>query len=132
MTKYTKVAKSLNEEKRMATFVVLEPQDNDGFTTDLHGDVYSAEDIAEAHLSFHKCQKSNLMHMAPTESFSFVESYILQADTPIGEVSVKKGSWIATIQVDPDPSNDWIWDGIKSGRFNGLSIQCDATAEDLE
>ena len=38
--KQVSVAKSLNEEKRRATFVVLEPQDDDGTTTDLHGDWY--------------------------------------------------------------------------------------------
>ena len=73
--KQVSVAKSLDMEKRRATFVVLEPQPEDGTTTDLHGDWYSEEDIAEGCYSFNKhCRKANLLHLIDTIGFQFIES----------------------------------------------------------
>jgi hypothetical protein len=37
------IKKSANDEKRLATFVVLEPQSDDLTTTDLHEDWYDAD-----------------------------------------------------------------------------------------
>ena len=48
------ITKSLNESKRLATFVVLEPQEDDGMTTDLHGDYYDEETILDACIQFMK------------------------------------------------------------------------------
>ena len=126
--KQVSVVKSLNEEKRRATFVVLEPQDEDGTTTDLHTHWYSDEDVAEGCYSFNKyCKsKANIFHMIKTEGYQFIESYILPGDSTIGETQVKKGTWVATIEVPDERQHDWIWEGIKDGTFNGLSIQCDA------
>ena len=73
--KQVSVAKSLDMEKRRATSVVLEPQPEDGTTTDLHGDWYSEEDIAEGCYSFNKhCRKANLLHLIDTNGFQFIES----------------------------------------------------------
>ena len=130
MTKETKkvsVAKSLDEEKRRATFVVLEPQDDDGTTSDLHGDWYSESEVAEACYSFNRhCRKANLLHMIDTNGIEFIESYVLPGESTIGETKVKKGSWVATIEIEDETQHDWIWEGIKDGTFNGLSVQCDA------
>ena len=127
------VAKSLSIEKRRATFVVLEPQDEDGMTTDLHGDWYSEEEVAEACYSFNKfCRKANLLHLIDTNGFQFIESYILPTKATIGETEVKKGSWLQTIEVENEKQYDWIWDGIKDGTFNGLSVQCAAYEEPME
>lgn len=129
----TSVAKSLDTEKRRATFVVLEPQDDDGMTSDLHLDWYDAEEIAEGCYSFNRhCRKANLLHMIDTTGFQFIESYILPDDAIIGNTRVKKGSWIATIEVEDQREHDWIWEGIKDGTFNGLSIQCDAYQSPME
>ena len=99
--KQVSVVKSLNMEKRRATFVVLEPQPEDGTTTDPHGDWYSEEDIAEGCYSFNKhCRKANLLHLIDTNGFQFIESYILPSEATIGETKVKKGSWVATIEVE--------------------------------
>jgi hypothetical protein len=128
-----KIAKALNEEMRLATFVVLEPQDDDGLTTDLHGDTYTADMIEKSCINFNRfCQKANLLHMVDTEGYSFVESYVTRGDVVIGEKLVKAGSWIATIYVEDNPVHDWIWQGIKDGAFNGLSVQCMATTEALD
>ncbi len=45
------VVKSVNTEKRLATFVVLEPQDDDGMTTDLHGDYYDEDTVVSCKVS---------------------------------------------------------------------------------
>ena len=126
------ITKSLNEEKRTATFLVLEPQDQDMLTTDLHLDWYDAEMVESSCRNFNKyCMKANILHVAPTQGFSFVESYITPAEFILGDKYVKKGSWLATIQVEPDAEYDWIWDGIKSGSFNGLSIQAIGQVEEI-
>lgn len=130
-TKKSLITKSLNDEKRLATFVVLEPQDDDGMTTDLHGDYYNEETILGACLEFNKSihlRKGKLLHMVETEGYSFVESYVTPAEMQIGDVTIKKGTWLATVHV----SADWIWEGIKDGTFNGLSVECMGTTEDIE
>ena len=60
------------------------------------------------------------------------QSYILPSEATIGETKVKKGSWVATIEVEDSEQYDWIWEGIKDGTFNGLSIQCDAYEQPME
>lgn len=127
------VAKAVNEELRLATFVVLEPQDDDGMTSDLHLDWYSAETIEKSCLNFNRfCSKANILHMVDTNGYDFVESYITRGDVVIGERLVKSGSWIATIYVQDEPQYEWIWQGIKDGTFNGLSVQCMATTQNIE
>ena len=126
-TKNVSVAKALNEELQQVTYVAMKPG------VDLHGDWYSEEDIAEGCYSFNKhCRKANLLHLIDTNGFQFIESYILPSEATIGETKVKKGSWVATIEVEDSEQYDWIWEGIKDGTFNGLSIQCDAYEQPME
>lgn len=133
---FTPVSKALNVEKRRASFVVLEPQPEDYTTTDLHEDWYDEDAVTEGCYSFNrnlkKYNKSNIFHMVSTTGYSFIESYILPGDVTIGETFVKKGSWIATIEVEDSEQHNWIWEGIKDGSFNGLSIQCMAEEEPIE
>jgi Putative phage serine protease XkdF len=125
----TGVIKSVDQEKRLATFVVLEPQDDDGLTTDAHGDTYTEDEVEKACHNFNRlCGAANLFHAMPTTGYEFVESYISKADMVIGTEFIRKGTWLATIYV----SEDWIWEGIKDGTFDGLSIQCMGTVENLE
>ena len=122
------IQKSLNEEKQIATFIVLEPQDPD-LTTDLHADTYDAETIADACYQFNKnmhLRKANLHHAVDTDGYEFLESYILPADMSIENKIIKAGTWLMTLRC-----SDWIWAGIKSGAFNGVSVQCKGTVEDL-
>ena len=127
------VSKAVNEEKRLATFVVLEPQPDDMTTTDLHLDWYDEDTIEKGCHSFNKnCYKANILHMIDTSGFEFVESYITKADMIIDQRFVKKGSWLATIHVSEEPEHEWIWEGIKDGTFNGLSIQCMAEASSID
>lgn len=127
------INKAYNEEKRLATFLVLEPQDADGTTNDLHEHWYDADTVEKACYNFNRyCMKANLLHLMPTSAYSFLESYITKADMVLGDRFIKKGSWVATIHVDESELGQQIWDGIKSGYFNGLSIQCMGVLEDIE
>lgn len=129
-TKKSLITKSLNDEKRLATFVVLEPQNDDGMTTDLHGDYYNEETILDACIQFNKSlnlRKGKLLHMVETEGYSFVESYVTLADMEVNGQVIKKGTWIQTIYAEAD----WIWEGIKDGTFNGLSVECMGTVEEI-
>lgn len=125
--------KSLNEEKRLATFLVLEPQDEDYITSDLHGDWYDLDTVEDACHSFNRfCRKANLFHLVDTTAFEFVESYITESDMLIGEEPIKKGSWLAKIYVNKSDVGDLVWESIKSGEFNGLSVQCEGFVWDIE
>ena len=125
--------KSLNEEKRLATFLVLEPQDEDYITSDLHGDWYGLDTVEDACHSFNRfCRKANLFHLVDTTAFEFVESYITEADMLIGEEPIKKGSWLAKIYVNKSDVGDLVWESIKSFEFNGLSVQCEGFVWDIE
>lgn len=131
--KASPIVKSLNEEKRFATFLILEPQDDDYTTTDLHGDWYDADTVEDACHSFNKfCRKANLFHLMDTEVFEFRESYITEAEITVGEEVIKKGSWLAKIYVNKSESGDLVWESIKSGEFNGLSVQCEGFVSDIE
>lgn len=135
VSKSSVIQKSLNQEKRLATFIVLEPQDSDLSTTDLHEDWYDEETILDACIEFNKSlnlRKGSLMHMVETEGYFFIESYIVPVDVTIGEQFIKKGTWLQTIMVKDEPQYDWIWEGIKKGRFNGLSVECTGIVEDIE
>lgn len=130
-TKKSLITKSLNDEKRLATFIVLEPQESDGSTSDLHGDWYDEEAILDACIEFNKSlnlRKGKLYHMVDTEGYSFIESYVTLADMDLGSQVIKKGTWISTIYAQAD----WIWEGIKDGTFDGLSVECMGIVEDIE
>lgn len=118
------VFKAIDEELRQATFVVLEPD-----TVDAHGDIYDAAEVRKAKESFNKsCMNANLLHLVKTTTFEIIESYIAPADMVVGEQFVSKGSWLCTIQVHDDE----IWNGIKDGTYNGVSVGCLANVTYLE
>lgn len=123
------IKKSVNTEKRLATFIVLEPQLEDGTTNDLHGDWYSEEEVEKACHNFNEfCGKANLFHSIETELMTFVESYTAPVDFELNEQPIKKGTWLAVCKFN----DDTLWEGVKSGKYNGLSIQCNAEVETLE
>jgi hypothetical protein len=118
------IVKSVNEELKQATFIVMVPDE-----VDLHGDITSEEEVRKACFNFNKhCRQSNLLHLAKTATFEFAESYIAPVDFQIDDITVKKGTWLATVQVN----DDGLWDLIKDGQINGLSIGADAYIEELD
>ena len=130
---FRSVSQSRYEVKRLATFLVLEPRDEDYTTSDLHGDWYDLDTVEDACHSFNRfCRKANLFHLVDTTAFEFVESYITESDMLIGEEPIKKGSWLAKIYVNKSDVGDLVWESIKSGEFNGLSVQCEGFVSDIE
>lgn len=120
----TKIAKSVNEELKQATFIVLVPDE-----VDLHGDLISETEVRKACFNFNAfCRQPNLFHISKTETFDFAESYIAPVDFELDGIEVKKGTWLATVQV----KDDELWSLIKSGEVNGLSIGALAHTNEVE
>jgi hypothetical protein len=118
------VSKSVDEELKQATFLVLSPDE-----VDLHGDIYDADEVRKACHNFQThCRKANLFHEVQTNLAFIAESYIAPADFYLEETFVRKGSWLQVWQIQDDE----LWSGIKSGEINGVSIGCTATYEELE
>lgn len=122
--KKSKVLKAVNPKLKQATFIVMVPDE-----PDTQGDITSEEDVRKACHNFNLfCRQPNLFHVGSTNTFDFVESYIMPVDAEIGPYVVKSGTWVATIQVYDDD----VWDAIESGEIQGLSIGALASIEELE
>jgi hypothetical protein len=108
------VEKQHNEELMQVTYVAMMPDE-----VDLHGDFTSADEVRKAKESFNKsAMRANLFHRMMTDKFSVIESYLAPTDFILGEIPVKKGTWLMTFQV----YDESIWKMIKSGDINGISI----------
>jgi len=128
------IKKSLDVEQRKALFVVLEPQEGD-YTTDLHGDTYSAIDIEKACDDFNThCGIANLYHLVDTEKAHIVQSFINPAEFALdtGRV-IKAGSWLQWMYFpEGDSDSDLLWDSVKKGEITGVSINAKAAYENIE
>jgi hypothetical protein len=121
---YIQVAKSVNEELKQATFLVLAPDE-----VDLHGDTYDADEVRKACHNFNQhSMTANLLHLVDTDTFSIVESYVSPVNMVLNDKVIKAGSWLWTIQVHSDE----VWSDIKSGNLTGVSISGIAKTEYLE
>ncbi len=115
--------KAFDEEKGLITAVVLRPN-----VTDLHGDIYDAAEVEKACFNFNtRCGQSNIQHKQMA-NFPFTESFIVKADSELGEGTVLKGDWLATMHVDP-VAHPVVWTAVKAGEFTGFSVGCDANVE---
>lgn len=124
MTTKLQVKKSVNEELKQATFIVMVPD-----AVDAHGDITSEDEVRKACFNFNKfCREPNLFHLTGTETFEFAESYTSPVDFQLGDREVKKGTWLATIQA----KDDNLWELIKSGDIDGLSIGALASVEEIK
>jgi hypothetical protein len=118
------VTKAVNEELKQVTYVAMLPD-----SVDLHGDYTSEEEVRKAKESFNRSNmQANLFHVAMTDKFSVIESYLAPVDFILGEKAVKKGTWLMTLQVHDDD----VWALIKSGEINGISIGALASVETIE
>ncbi len=118
------VIKALNEELMQVTYVAMLPD-----STDLAGDFTSAEEVRKAKESFNKSeQRANLFHMSMTDTFAVIESYLAPADMILNNQAVLKGTWLMTLQINDSD----LWELVKSGDINGISIGAEATVETLE
>lgn len=124
------VKSAITAEKR-ALFLVLEPQDSSGQTTDLHGDWYDEDTIKKAcHDYNQRCERIGIMHQDIASETEVVvqESYISPCDfvTETG-VPIKKGSWLMWLHF---PSDD-MWQKVEDGTYDSVSIECSATGYDI-
>lgn len=109
----------MDQELMQALFVALAPE-----VEDLHGHIYSEDEIRKACHDYNtNCMETNLFHVADTELFDVVESYIAPVDFLINGIDIINGSWLVVVQV----YDQELWDGIKSGEINGISISAYAT-----
>ena len=123
------VTKSLDEEQRMAMFVVLSPDE-----VDLHGDTYSAEEVEKACNNFNTaCMKANLFHKVETEEAKIVQSFINPANfTTDDGREIKKGTWLQWMYFPETEVGEQIWKSVKAGDINGVSIGAMAMVENLD
>lgn len=117
-----------NAERQTVTGVVLQPEITDG-----HGDIMSADVIADAAhkflANFNKKTKLGLQHKEFKKGrFELVESFLAPLDMVIGSTSVKAGSWIMTVKV----LDSKIWQSIKDGKLTGFSIGGVAKVQQLK
>lgn len=125
------VVKSANDEEKLALFLVLEPQDANLMTADLHGDWYDAETVKQAcHDYNYRCERIGIMHkeIASEDEVIVRESYIAPCDfvTEAG-VPIKKGSWLMWLHFPSDS----MWEKVKDGVYDSVSIECSAMGYDL-
>lgn len=118
------ISKAVNEELMQVTFIAMLPDE-----VDLHGDITSVDEVRKACHNFNKfCMKANLFHAVETTTFEIAESYILPCDIILSDKLVKAGTWLVNLQV----LDDGLWQLIKSGEVNGVSIGALAKVEVLE
>ncbi len=120
------VTKSLDNEQRKATFVVLAPEEVDG-----HGDIYSYEAVEKACDNYNTtCNKCNLEHLLMVDEnvSEVVESYISPVDFQLDDQFIKKGTWLQTWKFNSEE----LWNQVKDGHWTGLSVQCSGLTEDLD
>jgi len=129
-------------DERYVLGVVLEPE-----VVDAQGDIYSAEEIRQAAHRFmeeltargpagrarrRRCTPSSeldsvqqgvrglgFMHrLEVNEEVKVLESYLAPADLRIGEVRVRKGTWLLAVRL----LSDELWAQVKDGELTGFSI----------
>ena len=126
------VVKSVDQMEKRAMFVVLEPQDDDGLTRDVHADWYSAEDVAEACANFNvACRKAGIDHQGLLSSDDVVIEQSFTAPcsfTTETGVFIKKGTWLQWWKFN----NDNLWQKVLDGEYTGVSIECSATAFEVK
>ena len=124
--------KKVDNEERTITAVVLEPNPiEDGETSDLHNDYYTAGEVRKACENFNQhCWTPNIEHEVNVSSdiAEIVESFVIPVPARIGDQDVKKGSWLQVWKIHSDE----LWELVKAGEFTGFSIGCQAEVEEIE
>ncbi|HMA95626.1 MAG TPA: XkdF-like putative serine protease domain-containing protein [Polyangiaceae bacterium] len=102
-------------DERYVLGIVLEPE-----VVDAQGDIYSAEEIRQAaHRFMEEFGGLGLMHrMRVNDQVKVLETYLAPSDLTVGQVSVRKGTWLFAVRV----LSDVLWERVKSGDLSGFSI----------
>ncbi len=103
------------DDERFVLGVVLEPE-----VVDAQGDIYSPEEVRQAaHRFMEEFGGLGLMHrFRVNDQVKVLESYLAPADFAIGEVRVRKGTWLLAVRILADE----LWEQVKDGRLTGFSI----------
>ena len=110
---YGRIVKT-DAEHHFVTGIVYEPM-----TEDAHGNFMTEEEITKAAYWFAKNGDGvDLQHSFETlEKAAVVESWIAKADFDCGGETVKKGTWLMTVEV-----TDEVWDAVQKGEITGFSM----------
>lgn len=104
-------------DHHFVTGIVYEPM-----TEDTHGNFMTEEEITKAAYWFAKNGDGvDLQHSFEAiekSSASVVESWVAKADFDCGGETVKKGTWLMTVEV----TDDEIWDAVQKGEITGFSM----------
>jgi site-specific DNA-adenine methylase len=102
-------------DERFVLGIVLEPE-----VIDAQGDIYSAEEIrAAAHRFMEDFGGLGLMHrMRVNGKVKVLESFLAPTDFVLGDLAVKKGTWMLAVRV----LDDALWEQVKTGELTGFSI----------
>lgn len=114
--KTTALLKSLDpNDERYVLGIVLEPE-----VVDAQGDIYSVEEIrAAAHRFMEEFGGLGFMHrLRVNGQVKVLESYLAPTDFALGELTVRKGTWLLAVRV----LSDELWDRVKNGELTGFSI----------
>lgn len=111
---YGRIVKA-DAENHYVTGVVYEPMAEDS-----HGNFMTEAEITKAAYWFAKNgNKVDLQHsFEPLDGASVVESWIAKADFDIDGETVKKGTWLMTVEV----ADESVWEGIEKGEITGFSM----------
>ena len=113
-TTYGRIIKA-DADNHYVTGIVYEPMEEDS-----HGNYMTEEEITKAAYWFAKNgDKVDLQHsFEPLDGATVVENWIAKADFDIDGETVKKGTWLMTVEV----SDESVWEGIEKGDITGFSM----------
>lgn len=113
-TTYGRIVKA-DAENHYVTGVVYEPMAEDS-----HGNFMTEAEITKAAYWFAKNgNKVDLQHsFEPLDGANVVESWIAKADFDINGETIKKGTWLMTVEV----ADESVWEGIEKGEITGFSM----------
>ncbi|ACY13452.1 XkdF-like putative serine protease domain-containing protein [Haliangium ochraceum] len=102
-------------DERYVLGVVLEPE-----VVDAQGDIYSADEVRQAaHRFMEEFGGLGLMHqMRVNGQVRVLESFLAPVDFAIGDVSVRKGTWLLAVRI----LSDALWAQVRTGALTGFSI----------
>ena len=130
------IVKLANEERHLLVGAALVPdkpiyrnQDGEEFYVTFDKDVIRK--MAYDYLANDRNNNVTLQHQDATNGVQMVESWVKEGENDKSDyygLQAPIGSWIVTMKVN-DPK---IWDGVKSGEFNGFSVESLISLEDFK
>jgi DNA adenine methylase len=102
-------------DERFVLGIVLEPE-----TVDSQGDIYSVDEVRNAaHTFMEDFGALGIMHRLRVDGqVKLLESYLAPDDVRIGELTVKRGTWLLGVRV----LSDELWAAVRDGTITGFSI----------